>query len=97
MHFLLDTAVTHPGADLGESPTSPFDPEPRCIKIKVALAGIEREATALRGRFTQLTPDQWDLAVTLDGDEVNSHWIARHALHDATHHLGDVAHLRTAL
>jgi hypothetical protein len=97
MHFLLDTTLTTPGADLGESPASPFDPEPRCIKIKVALAGIEREATALRGRFTQLTPDQWDLAVTLDGDEVNSHWIARHALHDATHHLGDVAHLRTAL
>src|SRR3984957_13484839 len=55
MHFLLDTAVTTPGADLGEAPSSPFDSEPRRIEIKVALAGIESEATALRDRFTQLT------------------------------------------
>jgi hypothetical protein len=97
MHFLLDTAVATPGADLGESPSSPFDPEPRRIEIKVALAGIEREATALRERLAQLTADQWNLAVKLDGDDVDPHWIVRHAVHDATHHLADVAHLRAAL
>jgi hypothetical protein len=97
MHFLLDTAVTTPGADLGESPSPPFDPEPRRIEVEMALAGIEREATALRERLNQLTPDQWDLAVELDGDDVNPHWITRHVVHDATHHLGDVAHLRAAL
>ena len=97
MHFLLDTAVMTPGADLGESPSSPFDPEPRRIEITVAVAGIEREATALRERLTQLTADQWNLAVRLDRDDVNPHWIARHVVHDATHHLGDVAHLRAAL
>ena len=97
MRFLLDTAVTTPGADLGDSPSLPFDPEPRRIETKVALAGIEREATALVERLTQLSPDQWDLAVKLDGNDVNPHWIARHVVHDATHHLGDVAHLRAAL
>jgi Protein of unknown function (DUF664) len=63
----------------------------------MALAGIEREATALRERLAQLSPDQWNLAVKLDGHDVNSHWIARHVVHDATHHLGDVANLRAAL
>jgi hypothetical protein len=38
MRFLLDTTLTTPGADLGMSPSSPFDPEPRRIEIKVALA-----------------------------------------------------------
>jgi len=97
MRFLLDTAITTPGADLGESPSSPFDLEPRHIAIKMALAGIEREATALREGLTQLSPDQWNLAVKLDGYDLNPHWIARHVVHDATHHLGDVAHLRAAL
>jgi DinB superfamily len=97
MRFLLDIAVTTPGADLGESPSSPFDPEPRRIEIKMALAGIESEAIALRESLTQLTPNQWNMTVKLDGDDVNPHWIARHAVHDATHHLGDVAHLRAAL
>jgi DinB superfamily len=91
MRFLLDTAVTIPGSDLGESPSTPFDPEPRHIEIKMALAGIEREATALRERLTQLTADQWNVAVRLDGDDVTPHWVARHVVHDATHHLGDVA------
>jgi hypothetical protein len=36
MHFLLDTAVTTPGADLGKSPSSPFDPEPCSIDITTA-------------------------------------------------------------
>ena len=97
MRFLVDSAVTTPGTDLGESPSSPFDPEPRPIDITMALAGIEREASALGERLTQLSPDQWNVAVKLDGDDVNPHWIARHVVHDATHHLGDVAHLRAAL
>jgi hypothetical protein len=63
----------------------------------MALAGIEREATALRERLAQLSPDQWNLAVKLDGYDVNPHWIARHVVHDATHHLGDVANLRGPL
>jgi DinB superfamily len=67
MRFLLDTALTTPGADLGESLSSRFDPEPRRIEVKMALAGIEREATALRERLAQLSPDQWNLAVKLDG------------------------------
>jgi DinB superfamily len=96
MHFLLDTAVTTPGTDLGESPSSPFDSEPRRIEVEMALGGIEHEATALAERLTRLTPDQWDLAVKLDGDDVDPHWIARHVVHDATHHLDDVAHLRAA-
>jgi len=33
----------------------------------------------------------------VDGDRVDLHWIARHAVHDPTHHLRDVARLRAAL
>jgi hypothetical protein len=33
----------------------------------------------------------------VDGDELDVHWIARHAVHDSTHHLDDIARLRAAL
>jgi DinB superfamily len=97
MRFLLDTAVTAPGTDLGPPPSSRFDPEPRPIDVAAALAGLADEAATLQRRFTQLTPAEWSATVTLDGAEVGPHWIVRHAVHDATHHLGDVARLRAAL
>jgi len=36
-------------------------------------------------------------STALDGDEIGPHWIARHAVHDATHHLLDVRRLCDAL
>jgi len=97
MRFLLDIAVTQPGTDLGESPSSPIEPEPRQIDIDAALAGIEREVTSLLRTFSELSPNEWHSIVTLDGANVDLHWIVRHAVHDSTHHLLDMERLRLVL
>jgi hypothetical protein len=97
MRFLLDMAITQPGTDLGESPSSPFQFEPRRIEIDAALAGIEREATSLLVSLSELSPVEWHSTVTLDRTDVDPHWISRHAVHDPTHHLLDIERLRLAL
>jgi hypothetical protein len=97
MRFLLDTAVMQPGTDLGKPPEPRFDPEPRLIEIDSALAGIDREATSLRDRLAELPPTAWCSKAIVDENEIDPHWIVRHAVHDATHHLLDVERLRGAL
>ena len=97
MRFVLDTAVADPGVDLGDPPASPFDPVVRQVDIDAALAGVEREAGALVARLSELAPVDWDATATVGADTVDAHWIARHAVHDATHHLLDVERLRSAL
>lgn len=97
MHFLLDTAVRSPETNLGPSSEPRFDPQPQAIEIADALAGIAQQATGLARSFAALRTDAWAFTVTLDGSEIDPHWIARHAVHDATHHLLDVRRLRDAL
>jgi hypothetical protein len=97
MRFLLDMAAAQPGTDLGESPSSPFQPEPRHIDTGAVLVGIEREVSSLLESFSNLSPIQWHSSVILDGIDVDPSWIVRHAVHDATHHLVDIEDLRSAL
>jgi hypothetical protein len=97
MRFLLDCAISEPGTDLGESPQSVFASQARQLDVEAALAGIDREARALSQQLSELTADDWSLTVGFDGTFVDPHWIARHAVHDATHHLLDVRRLRSAL
>ena len=97
MRFVLDSAVQSPGIDLGPPPEIPFDPEPRAVDVAVALAGVRREAEALRSRLTELTALEWSATAIVGGDALDAHWIARHAVHDASHHLADVARLKQAL
>jgi hypothetical protein len=97
MRFLLDTALAEAGTSLGEPPVPRSDPEPRAIDVVVALAGFEDEVARLCERLDSITPDQWSSWVTVGSDRVDVHWIARHAVHDVTYHLGDVARLRAAL
>ncbi len=97
MRFVLDTVLAEPGTDLGEPPEPRFDPEPRIIDVEDALSGIEREANALRTRLGDLPDSSWDSTAIVGSDEIDVHWIARHAVHDATHHLLDVDRLRAAL
>lgn len=97
MRFLLDSAVTRPGTDLGQSPASEFDSQPRPIDLQTALDGIEHEAGALSEELSDLSVGDWSLTVTFDAISVDPHWIARHSVHDATHHLLDVERLRSAL
>jgi hypothetical protein len=97
MRFLLDSAISQPGTDLGESPQPQFDPQPRQIDVDVALSGIGSEADSLTKQLSGLSSDDWSLTVTFDGTSVDPHWIARHVVHDATHHLLDIDRLRLAL
>jgi len=97
MRFLLAIVVTQPGTDLGESPSSSFEPEPRQIDIDAALAGIEREVTSFLESCSELSPNEWASVVMLDGLNIDPHRIVRHAVHDSTHHLLDMERLRLAL
>jgi len=97
MRLLLDTAISQPGTDLGESPPQRFAPQPRQIDVGAALDGIDREARSLCRQLHGLSPHDWSLTVTFDGTSVDPHWIARHIVHDATHHLLDIGRLRSAL
>lgn len=97
MRFLLDSATSDPGLDLGASPEPSFDPTPRDVDVSRALHGIEQEADALARRLVELGPESWSNVVILDGDAVDARWICRHAIHDATHHLMDIDRLRIAL
>jgi DinB superfamily len=97
MRFVLDSALEQPGVDLGEAPEPEFAPTPRLIDVALALTGIEREARALRARLGELPETSWRSTAVIGADEVDAHWICRHAVHDASHHLGDVRRLRSAL
>ena len=97
MRFLLDTALTQPGTDLGAPPEPQFAPIARIVDIDLALAGVAHEAGTLADGLTELVPERWTSEVILDGVVVDAHWVARHAVHDAAHHLLDVEGLRERL
>jgi hypothetical protein len=96
MRFILDVAVDNPGADLGDPPEPRFDHEPRSIDVAAALNAFEHEIVALTSRLREIPAESWISTVTIGTDTVNAHWIVRHALHDVTHHLGDIRRLRAA-
>ncbi len=97
MRFVLDTALTDPGVDLGEPPEPRFDPEPRQLEAAAALAAFRKEVERLVAELADLSDESWASVVIIGGDELDVHWMVRHALHDITHHLGDVGRLRDAL
>jgi DinB superfamily len=97
MRFLVDTALGDPGTDLGDSPEPRFDPEPRDIEIHSVLTALSAEAELLRDALAGARPSDWRSNVVVGDESHDLHWIARHAVHDATHHLRDVERLRAAL
>jgi len=97
MRFILDIALADPGVDLGEPPESVFEAEAREVDLETALTGFDREVLELCNALTALPVESWRLSVIVGGDEVDAHWIVRHALHDVTHHIGDVQRIRAAL
>jgi hypothetical protein len=97
MRFVLDVVTTNPGTDLGDAPEPRFDPEPRPINVSAALAGIAFEAKALGDRLEEVPDSDLESYATLDGGRIDVRWVARHAVHDATHHLFDVQRLRAEL
>jgi DinB superfamily len=97
MRFLLDTALSDPGTALGDVPEPRFDFEPRAIDPAGALAGLSAEVEQLRNALAATPLHVWASTAIVGGEEHDLHWIARHAVHDATHHLRDVERLRAAL
>lgn len=97
MRFVLDTILTSPGTTLGELPEPRFDPQPRLIDSERALSLFSSEIAQLIDALRMIAPEQWDATCTIGSDTVDIHWIARHIVHDVTHHLADVARLRGAL
>lgn len=96
MRFVLDVALQEPGVNLGDPPEPRFDPEPRQLDTEAALAAFRKEAQALVAALTAAA-DRWGSTAIVGGNEVDIHWVVRHALHDVTHHLGDVRRLSDAL
>lgn len=97
MRFLVDTALSAPGTDLGDPPAPRFDPEPRDVDIDGALTGLSAEAEQLGDALSAARPSDWQSTVIVGDQSHDLHWIARHAVHDATHHLRDVERLHAAL
>jgi hypothetical protein len=97
MRFVLDTALTAPGTDLGDPPEAGFDADARVVDVPQSLADFTNEVQVLVQRLEDTPGDAWRSSVTIGGDVVDVHWIARHAVHDVTHHLMDVERLRAAL
>jgi len=97
MRFVLDSAVAQPGVDLGEAPEPTFEPTLRNVDRGAALEGITREAELLRQRLHKLSQLEFESTAVVGDYEVDGHWICRHAVHDATHHLMDMERLRVAL
>lgn len=97
MRFVLDSAVAQPGIDLDGGPEPVFEPSPRTIDFASALAGIAREAESLARRLREIDASDWESTAFVGDGAVDGHWICRHAVHDATHHLLDVERLRAAL
>ncbi len=97
LRFVVDSAVQDPGIDLGAAPTPEFADSPKEIDVPAALEGIGREARLLSSRLRALPPESWSATAVIDGEPIDLHWLSRHAVHDATHHLGDVTRLRACL
>ncbi len=55
MRYLLDTAASQPGTDLGNSPSPQFAPQARQIDVAAALDGIDNEARALSQQLSGLS------------------------------------------
>jgi hypothetical protein len=97
MRFVLDAVLSAPGSDLGDPPEPHFEPKPRVIDTPHALSGFVTEIALLCERLRSTPNDRWLDTVTIRGEKVDVHWIARHIVHDVTHHLGDVDRLRQAI
>lgn len=97
MRFVLNIALTDPATDLGDAPEPRFDPQPRPIDVPQALTALGDEVRQLVEQLTTTAAERWGSAVTVGSDQIDVHWIARHAVHDVSHHLGDVERLHSAL
>jgi MOSC domain-containing protein YiiM len=97
MRFLAVTALTAPDSDLGPSPAAAFASDVRVVDVDAVLDAMAKEGGLLADELANAGTDRWNANVTVDGDVVDLQWIARHAVHDATHHLHDIGRIRARL
>lgn len=97
MRFCVEIALAGEPTTLDEPPEPNFDPTPKPVDLDRALTGFEREIVELCSRLASTAPERWDASLTLGGKDIDIHWMARHALHDVSHHVDDVVQLRVAL
>jgi DinB superfamily len=97
MRFLIDVAIDMPDLYLGTQPSPRFDATARVIETDQALTQFRSEVVLLVNRVASLGPDQWSAVVEIDDKEVDVVWITRHAVHDLSHHVGDIGRIRLGI
>jgi hypothetical protein len=97
MRFVIDLAIDSPGIDLGEHSEARFDDAPRPLDLARSIRGFQKEVRLLLECLSRLSDEERAVTAVMAGDRVGVAWITRHAIHDVTHHLGDVRRLRIAL
>lgn len=68
---------------------APDDPPP-ATTFAQAVGRLEANALRMDDTVAHLTPGQWARTSVLGGDTIDSEWVVRHAVHDASHHLSDL-------
>jgi MOSC domain-containing protein YiiM len=66
------------------------DDRPPATTFLDAVSRLEANALRMDDEVAHLTPNQWSRTVVLDGETVDTGWVVRHAVHDASHHLMDI-------
>jgi MOSC domain-containing protein YiiM len=85
----MTTRDVEPLSGLHPTDASPDDPPPSTTFAE-SIARLEANALRMDDEVAHLTPSQWARSVVVEGDSVDTEWVVRHAVHDASHHLMDV-------
>ena len=93
LHELLKLMTTEPGLKLEVPyPTdAQADDAPYKETFEEGVDLIEKYATVIDKTIAGLDEEHWRATVQLDDDIVDSDWVVRHAVHDSSHHLADIA------
>ena len=85
--------TTEPGVKLDVPyPTDAWpDDAPYTMTFAAGVDLIEMQAGRLDKTIAGLDEQQWNATAQLDDDVVDSDWVVRHAVHDSSHHLADIA------
>jgi len=86
---LMTTRDLEPLEGFGPKDATPDDPPPSTTFAE-SVARLEHNALRMDDEVAHLTPSQWGRTVELEGETVDTEWVVRHAVHDASHHLMDI-------
>jgi MOSC domain-containing protein YiiM len=90
MGYLLHLALTQDHPVLAAPP--PETPEPEIpATLAAAVAQLDKNVARMNAKASGLGGAEWTRPLTIAEETVDIGWIVGHAVHDATHHLRDVA------